>query len=165
MSRRLPVWFLAATATVALGGACHDDRKPTAGKAPITAFDQATQDRMRLAASTSPAVLALTGNRALRMVRVTPSNISDQYRFAQVALELVDGPSALTGAWPHAVIDNPARCETCKLHGPVRWRYETDQATHTVTGLLVAIDLDTSNVREILPVPDRNAPAPAPGSN
>ena len=128
----------------------------------VAGLDEAAQARAAAAATTSPAVQALTGNRPVRLVQVFSSGIGAQYQFAQVALELVDGPATLTGEWPRAVIENPARCETCKPDGPLRWHYVAPRETHAVTGLLVNVDLDTSAVKEILPSPDPLTPATAP---
>jgi len=70
----------------------------------------------------------------------------------------VDGPATLTGEWPRAVMENPARCETCTPDGPLRWHYESPRETHTVTGVLVNVDPDSDAVKEIRPVPDPLSP-------
>jgi hypothetical protein len=55
-------------------------------------------------------------------------------------------------------LDNPARCETCKPDWPLRWHYESPRETHTVSGVLVNVDLATSAVKEIRPNPDPLSP-------
>src|SRR5437660_6195720 len=122
--------------TLLVGTGCHHTPGQTAQEPAPTSFDQAIQARMGTAATTSPVVVGLTGAHPLSVVSVVPSNIGAEYRFAQVTVHLVDGSAVLTGGWPHAVIDNPARCDTCKPDGPLRWHYETDQVTRTVSDLL-----------------------------
>ncbi len=116
----------------------------------ILELDGAARTRVTDAAVTSPAVRALAGDRRLRAGRVDAFGSGDSYRSAYVSLELVDGPATLSGDWIRAVVDLP--------DGSPRRRYETRRESHTVTGLVVGVDLDTTAVRQVLPDPDPLSP-------
>lgn len=121
----------------------------------VVEIEGATRARVAAAAVGSPAVQHITGNRPLRVVEVVSSGIGGQFHFAQVYLELVDGPVTLTGQWPRAVIDD---CPTCKPNGPLRWHIESPEETYTVHGILANVDLHTTAVTEIRPSPDPMSP-------
>ena len=91
-------------------------------------------------------------------VRVDQVTLAGVFGFAQVSLALVEGTVTITGTWPRVVVENPAKCETCQPHGPVRTHTDLIQATYSVDHLIVDVDRSNWTVREILLVPFTPAP-------
>ena len=130
---------------------------PDASYVPLS---ESQQQRAIEVATTSASVLALLDGREAAAERVNSSGVT---RWAQVYVSLTAGRAVLTGPWPHIVVENPAACESCALEdGPLRYHFETEQASHDVDGILVNVDPVTWDVREILPDPPANAPPAAP---
>lgn len=127
-------------------------------------FDALTSDdksRAIEAATSSASVLALLDGQQVTAQQVSPSGAT---RWVQVYLALTNGRAVLTGAWPHVVIENPAACETCKPDGPLRYHFETETGSREVRGILVNVDPNSWEVREIYSDPAPNAPIPPPST-
>ena len=124
---------------------------------PFDALTSADKSRAIEAATSSASVLALLDGQQVTAQQVSPSGAT---RWMQVYLALTNGRAVLTGAWPHVVIENPAACETCKPDGPLRYHFETETGSREVRGILVNVDPNSWEVREIYSDPAPNAPIP-----